>query len=502
MAVVLMSVKLRNTDTGEIQEVAIGGAWPEDPASKGSKGGKGGKGGKASEPEPEPDPEPERKAKSKDKPKTKAKAKAKTKPGRTYPSARALDLAVLAAVKDGAYTLSALRKVEKLDVDAVEILAALGRLVEGGELLQTGTGRKARYVPSNERYDVLGRVTIHSDRFTSTLTWDEEFIQLYPHVFLKPDDDVREELLGWGIREDEVTGVIETLQKHAIELGAVPPPDENEPEPPPPPPPPPPTAPPTPEVVRDPVKLQWQPREIKGRETLEATWGGGTFRITPRTGGLAGLFFEHSDGPIYDYGCGRSDALKKLATQLAESGLPTPAAYRAAGGDLSACPRPKRLRLGDSEITWRETVEGDAQICVAAVGDGEFRLMQSEGGSFVLAFARKDDTDFDQLGCGTREALEVRALDLIGQLKGDDDDAKKQTPPKKATPRQRKAKTMPKTPEAPAAAPTPTPTPTPAPAPEPEPEPAMDAAEEDLLDSLSGAIKQAMAGLQDEDDEE
>ncbi|MBK8260087.1 MAG: hypothetical protein IPK80_01980 [Nannocystis sp.] len=90
--------------------------------------------------------------------------------------------------------------------------------------------------------------------------------------------------------------------------------------------------------------------------------------------------------------------------------------------------------------------------------------MQSEGGSFVLAFARKDDTDFDQLGCGTREALEVRALDLIGQLKGDDDDAKKQTPPKKATPRQRKAKTMPKTPEAPAAAPTPTPTPAPAPA--------------------------------------
>jgi hypothetical protein len=30
----------------------------------------------------------------------------------------------------------------------------------------------------------------------------------------------------------------------------------------------------------------------------------------------------------------------------------------------------------------------------------------------------------------------------------------------------------------------------------------MDAAESDLLDGLSGAIKQAMAGLRDEDDED
>jgi hypothetical protein len=246
-----------------------------------------------------------------------------------------------------------------------------------------------------------------------------------------------------------------------------------------------------------PVSLQWRTQEVKGRKTLEATWANGAFRITPRTGGIAGLFYEHSDGPIYDYGCGQTEALKGLAISLAESDLPTPAAFRAAGGDLSACPRPKRLRLGDSEITWRETVEGDAQICVAAVGDGEFRLVQTEGGSFALAFARKGDTDFDQLGCGTREALEVRALDLLGQLSAADAD-ETQPPEKKkkeATTRPRStSKAMPTTPKTPKEKP---------PTPDPTPDPTIDAStDKELVDSLTDAVRQAMRGADPDEDED
>jgi hypothetical protein len=41
--------------------------------------------------------------------------------------------------------------------------------------------------------------------------------------------------------------------------------------------------------------------------------------------------------------------------------------------------------------------------------------MESDGGSFVLAFAREGDNAFDTLGCGSREELEVRALSLLAE---------------------------------------------------------------------------------------
>jgi hypothetical protein len=149
-----------------------------------------------------------------------ARRAARRGPRRTFSSPRALDLAVLAAVKEGSYTLSALRKVASLDVDDGTLRLALGRLVEGGELHQTGTGRKARYVPSNERYDQLGRITLHSDPFTASIEFGERHIEVYTKVFLAPRDGLRDELIGWGIREDEVAGVIKTLQRHAKELAA------------------------------------------------------------------------------------------------------------------------------------------------------------------------------------------------------------------------------------------------------------------------------------------
>jgi hypothetical protein len=126
----------------------------------------------------------------------------------TFPTDRALDLAVLREVKDGSYTLGALRRAfreRERELDPVHILAALGRLVERGDLIQTtGRGRKARYLPSTERYGVLGRYTVHSDRFTSTVSWDDAEVELHTYVFLEPDDEVRRELVKLGVLEADV----------------------------------------------------------------------------------------------------------------------------------------------------------------------------------------------------------------------------------------------------------------------------------------------------------
>jgi hypothetical protein len=188
-----------------------------------------------------------------------------------------------------------------------------------------------------------------------------------------------------------------------------------------------PTAAPEPELVPEVVRpraaaLSWVSDVIKDRETLAAVWEDGAFRIVQRSTGVYALYYETGESTVYDYGCGALLLLKDLAQKLAAMGLPSPQAYRAAGGDLNRCPSPKRMRLGDAELTWRESVDGDRQICVAAAGQGEFKMLKNDNGSFILAFAREGDRDFQNLGCGTREALESRALDILGQTLADADD--------------------------------------------------------------------------------
>jgi hypothetical protein len=164
-----------------------------------------------------------------------------------------------------------------------------------------------------------------------------------------------------------------------------------------------------------PTKLRWSKDVVSGRETLAAPFGDGAFRIVPLRSGKNALFYEGDDNTVFEYGCGETKALRIRAKELAAAGLPTPEAYQAAGGDLSRCPQPRRLRLDDVELTWRETVEGGRQVCVAATGDGEFKMLQSHGGSFILVFVREGDAEIDRLGCGSREELEGRALDVLGQ---------------------------------------------------------------------------------------
>ncbi|HRI06936.1 MAG TPA: hypothetical protein PKW35_03915, partial [Nannocystaceae bacterium] len=223
---------------------------------------------------------------------------------------------------------------------------------------------------------------------------------------------------------------------------------------------------PVPEVINPPpVRLRWSKELINNRETYAAPWDDGAFRIVKLSTGADALYFEKGADTAYEYGCGEAKALKSLARELADAGVPTPDQYRAAGGDLTLCPSPKRMRMGDAELTWRETVEGGRQVCIAATGDGELKLLQNEAGSFILAFYREGDANFDRLGCGTREALEARALDIVGQAT-DTDEA-----------------------PAPSHAPAPTPPPAPAAASTPlPPDPAKDRA-------LMDALKQTLSGL-------
>jgi hypothetical protein len=149
---------------------------------------------------------------------------------------------------------------------------------------------------------------------------------------------------------------------------------------------------------------------------LVARFEEGGFRLVPMISGSHGLFYEGDDDSLLSYGCGEVSPLKAVARELAAAGLPDPEVFRANGGSVAACPPPKRMRLGDVELTWRESIKDGRQLCVAPTGEGEMRVMESDGGSFVLVFVRAGDTAFDTLGCGTREDLELRALSLLAEV--------------------------------------------------------------------------------------
>ena len=179
------------------------------------------------------------------------------------------------------------------------------------------------------------------------------------------------------------------------------------------------TPPPKAEVVTPPkerVRLRWRKQELQGRDTLVARFEEGAFRLVPMISGSHGLFYEGDDDSLLSYGCGEVSSLKAVARELAAAGLPDPEVFRANGGSVAACPPPKRMRLGDVELTWRESIKDGRQLCVAPTGEGEMRVMESDGGSFVLVFVRAGDTAFDTLGCGTREDLELRALSLLAEV--------------------------------------------------------------------------------------
>lgn len=163
--------------------------------------------------------------------------------------------------------------------------------------------------------------------------------------------------------------------------------------------------------------LEWKPAILKGRKTWIARWDDGAFRIIKLPTGADALFFERGQDTLYEYGCGRGKDVKLLARELAARGVPTPDEYRQSGGELGACPpeQVRTTRLGEVELTWKETVQEGRQLCVAATGDGEFRMVQSKGGSFALVFVRQGDDGFEDLGCGTKATLEARALELLAE---------------------------------------------------------------------------------------
>ncbi len=175
-------------------------------------------------------------------------------------------------------------------------------------------------------------------------------------------------------------------------------------------------APPKPGKVELP-KLEWKPATLKGRKTWVARWDDGAFRIVKLPTGADALFFERGQDTLYEYGCGQGRDVKLLARELAARGVPTPDEYRQSGGELGACPpeQVRTTRLGEVELTWKETVQEGRQLCVAATGDGEFRMVQSKGGSFALVFVRQGDDGFEDLGCGTKAMLESRALELLAE---------------------------------------------------------------------------------------
>ncbi len=163
--------------------------------------------------------------------------------------------------------------------------------------------------------------------------------------------------------------------------------------------------------------LEWKPATLKGRKTWVARWDDGAFRIIKLPTGADALFFERGQDTLYEYGCGRGKDVKLLARELAARGMPTPDEYRQSGGELGACPpeQVRTTRLGEVELTWKETVQEGRQLCVAATSDGEFRMVQSKGGSFALVFVRQGDDGFEDLGCGTKATLEARALELLAE---------------------------------------------------------------------------------------
>jgi uncharacterized membrane protein len=485
-----VGLHLRDTETNEVREVhelKTGASWPKGIAVEP---------GRANDESAEAKP-PRKKAKqSKSAPKaTKAKKTPKEKPKRAKPKKppverdladlHEFDQAVLAAVQGGAKTVAALARLDEIEGDRVQVLAALARLVESGELEQVGTGRRARYERPGLRTSVVGKYTVQSDPMEASLDWDDNHLELYLIAFVEPDDESARVLEAEGIPLEDIPALLEVLQTHAHELQAVSPPDEDaqhfqpppEPEP----------EPLNVEVVEPPpAKLRWVKQSIKNRETHAAMWDRGTFRIVVLTRGAHALYYEPDQGEVLDYGCAPAGdeglkALKKLARELAEAGLPTPAVYRAAGGDLSACPAPRRLRLGDSELTWHDTIDS-RQLCVAAAGDGEFKLLHSDGGSFILAFARAGDAAFESLGCGTRETLELRALDLLEQISNDDPSPPPSTP--KGSTKQKK--TVPRSEPKSAPEPTNEPANEPAPTPEPANDPAKDKA---VMDALTDILK-------------
>ncbi|MBK8262795.1 MAG: hypothetical protein IPK80_15855 [Nannocystis sp.] len=200
---------------------------------------------------------------------------------------------------------------------------------------------------------------------------------------------------------------------------------------------------------------------------------------------------EHGDRSICDYGCGLSRTLKALAISLAEERpLPFYPAFRAAGGGHRPPPAPQSACAWATADHLARDRRATPQICVAAVGDGEFRLVQTEGGSFTLAFARKGDTDFDRLGCGATGSPRVRALDLLGPAQRLRRRRRRYPAPEKKRRKSHHApagtsKAMPTAPKTPKKN-----------QPRPICPPSIDYASTDkeLMDSLAGAVRRAMRG--------
>ena len=186
------------------------------------------------------------------------------------------------------------------------------------------------------------------------------------------------------------------------------------------------------EVAPSKVHLRWKKDMVGKRETYIAPFEDGLFRVAKLRGEGDALFYERGS-LLWEYGCGERKLLKDIARQLAEAGLPTPDQFRAAGFDVKACAAPRRLRLGNVELAWRETVEGGNQVCVAATAEGEMRLMENDNGSFMLVFQREGDTSFDSFGIGERTDLEARALDVLAQVRAAEGEPSAEPEPETAT---------------------------------------------------------------------
>ncbi len=92
---------------------------------------------------------------------------------------------------------------------------------------------------------------------------------------------------------------------------------------------------------------------------------------------------------------------------------------------------PHVQRVSDTELTWLESTSGDRRICIASAGDGggKFKLVESTTGAYGLFYIRSED-DWQELGCGTEDAMKERAEEAAKAQKSAKS-RKKKKPPKR-----------------------------------------------------------------------
>lgn len=286
------------------------------------------------EPKAKADPEPKdaSKAKAASKPKAASKAKprkparkAESKKTLDSPEARAeFDAATLGAVEGGALTQSAIRK--KLGGSALQVVGALGRLVDSGKLVISVEGPPARYKPAsaaNGQTKKTARQKLPVLKWSSasrngrkgyTAPWDDGIFKIFPTrtgsfaLFFQRGEAYEEygcassREVKKQAREIAAAGVPSAAKWHADggRLGACP------------------------VAVRRTTKskaatLTWTETVQDGRQVCVAPTVDGEFKMESTKGGSFALIFARDgDTSVDELGSGKKATLLKRALEIVD----------------------------------------------------------------------------------------------------------------------------------------------------------------------------------------